>query len=421
MPNLQPDASLLIPKQQQGGFSGMSLLDLVNLAQHSAQYQTSRALSDYIGANTDPATGQTNWSKVSGGYGSDPNVSMRTPEQMVGISLANQTQLATAQKNLTAAATLFAPLTALGDNVTQKDLARYNPALVKLVGPDQAKQFMDLLHLPDGAPLAQAIMGIKQGLVGATVPSVPAPGIQGGPPRMITPMQAEQEAAQGARRNPPGMVSPEEPVGYKEEQAASGGFTERVSPLINAIASARKLGPNDTGPLSEEFNTIKKAAGVLGVKFTGSDWDKVKNYDQLKKALTQWSSQAAAGGHQTNDFLAQTVAGNPNVSMTNATIQTLAKVAYGQEARRQAMFQEFIKQGLAPSQWPAWRAAHNQDWDQRAFVMPMMSQEARGKMLAGMTAQERAKFEHSWAVAKQYIQDAPEGGWYTPADEPKAK
>ena len=412
MPDLRPDTSIYPHTNPNSGpLGGMSMLDLIKTAQGIQEYQSNQSMTNALQGATDPNTGQVDWDKVGQVFQGSPG--FKTPQQFQAVTSAGEAQAGFNQSRTAMGAQILSPLLSLGKNITRADVAAVAPSLVKVLGTNQAGKVAQLLNLPDGAPLANALLNLKQGFVGATAPSVTIPGVGGGPSSTVSPAQSERMGTLGGGTQAPGVPSTAEPPELQAERGAAQTFQERVTPLVNAIASARKLGPDATGPLSDELNTFKKAAGTLGIK--GIDWDKVNSYDSLKKALTQWSDNLSTGG--TNDRLAQAIAGNPNLSMRNATIQTLAKVAYSQEARRQAIYSEFANSGLPNSAFPAYKAAMNQAWDPRAFTMPMMSKDARSKMLAGMTGTEREKFKQSLNVARKYVSTPPEGGWYTPADE----
>lgn len=409
MPDLQPNVSFYGQQKQP------SLIELLQTIRGVQQLKTDQAISGAIQQNTDQGTGQTDWQSVSGQLAKQPNL-LLTPGQMQSVSQASDAAIGAANTRIEQASRLMTPLLTMGNNITHAAVAAQLPALTQVIGARAAGDFAKLLKVPEGPALNNALTNLSQAYVGVQTPSVQMPGSGGVPGPTVSPAVA-QRAGQGLATGAGGIASTEMPPELKAEQQAAGTFQERTTPLVNAIASARKLPPDATGPLSDEFNTLKKALGTVGAG-KNVDWDKVDSYDKLKKALTQWSDNLSTGG--TNDRLAQAIAGNPNMNMRNGTIQTLAKVAYAQEAKRNAVYQEYVSDPRnANVGFPAYQARMNQALDPRAFSMPMLSPQARAQMLKAMSPAERGKFERSWGVAKKYIGTPPEGGWYSPADEGK--
>jgi hypothetical protein len=425
MPNLQVDPSLLRPQQQANPMAQMGLADLIRTGREAGEYVAKRSLSEALKNpdNWDPATGAPDTSKVLqqhlGGGG------LVAPADVSAVAQMGHDVMGVAGDRLKATGNAVAPLVALGNKVTHADVAAIMPNLVKQIGKDQAAAFTRVLQVPEGKQLAQAIVRLKQSAIGAEAPSVQKPGIGGAPPSMITPTQAEQEASGAISSSggggAPGLASTVEPPELIEARKAAGTFQERTAPVVNALASVRKLPEHTTGQLGDEWNTLKKTLGGLGFKLKDTTWDEVNTYDQLKKALVNVSDQMSHGA--TDYSLLHTISGNPNTTMDNATIKQMTKMIYAQEARRTALYQMFVKEGLPSSQYPQWLAAHNQDLDPRAFALPMMSPEARIKMMATMPegSPERARFMASWEAAREHMKNAPAGGWYLPSDEPKSK
>jgi hypothetical protein len=425
MPNLQVDPSLLRPQQQANPMAQMGLADLIRTGREAGEYVAKRSLSEAL-QNKD------NWDEATGGP--DPVKVLRqhlgggglvAPADVSAVAQMGHDVMGAAKDRMIALGNTVAPLVALGDKVTSAHVASVMPNLVKTVGKERAGEFAKMLQVPDGKPLANVILNLKQSTIGAEAPSVQKPGIGGAPPSMITPTQAEQEAAgtlsSSGGGGAPGLASAVEPPELIEARKAAGTFQERTAPVVNALASVRKLQEHTTGQLGDEWNTLKKTMGGLGFKLKDTTWDQVNTYDQLKKALVNVSDQMS---HGTTDYsLLHTISGNPNTTMDNASIKQMTKMIYAQEARRTALYQMFTKAGLPSSAYPKWAAEHNQDLDPRAFALPMMSPEARSKMMASMPegSPERARFMASWAAAREHMKNAPAGGWYLPSDEPKSK
>jgi hypothetical protein len=131
---------------------------------------------------------------------------------------------------------------------------------------------------------------------------------------------------------------------YNSASEAAGKYAQRVNPLRSAIPILEKMNETDIGPTSERWNDIKSTAITLGAGkiIGGIDPEKIKNYNELKKYLSQYSAQAAATmGPKTNDGLATAVTSNPNTHMDKLSALELTKVALGVERMQQAGVREF--------------------------------------------------------------------------------
>ncbi len=401
MPDLQPDLSMY-PK---AGSSNMSLGDLLSIATHAQEYQGKQSMTDALkSSGGDPATALK--SLLSGPGFKDPG-------QVSAISQMGEAQIALKQHQMNTAAAQVTRLLDLGPKVTRKDVAQVQPILAGLLGPQAAAEWVAKLtppDVPDGAPLAKYLQLQKNVLTGGQEPTAEVPG----PAGSQTVPAGRRSMALGTGQG--GMPPTGLPKEYEADLANAGTYTERTAPLVNVLSTLKKTGPHDFGPGTDELNTIKKLAGVAGVdKQLGIDLEKADNYDRVKKALTDYTNRISEGGTDLKTL--QTIDANPNITMQKATIQSLAKVNLSLEARRHAMTSEFgaaVDRGeYAPSEYRRWKADFAQKYDPRAFAFPMMNEDAQRKLLKGMSAEERGKFERSYAVAKKYIAQPPEGGWYT--------
>jgi hypothetical protein len=424
MPNLQVDPSLLQPRQQPNPTAQMGLADLIKTGREAGEYVAERSLSEALKnpANWDEATGAPDTTKVLnqhlGGGG------LVRPADVTAVAQMGHQVMGVAKERMVALGNVVAPLVALGPKVTSAHVAGVMPNLVKIVGKEQAGNLAKMLQVPDGQPLANVILNLKQSTVGEdTSGGEQVPTAEGGPPATVSHGQAERMRAglmplpRSGGAGAPGIVSSDVPEEFKEAQHAAMTFTDRTTPLVNAMASVSKLPEHTTGKLGDEWNELKKGLGGLGFKLKDQTWDEVNTYDQLKKALVNVNDQMSHGN--TDYSLLHTISGNPNTTMDTASIKVLTKMIYAQEARRKALFERFIQAkdqtggSLAPSQYNQWRARHDTDLDPRAFAFRLMSTAEQRKLMATMpeASPERLRFMDSFEDAEKHMQP-PAGGWY---------
>lgn len=154
-------------------------------------------------------------------------------------------------------------------------------------------------------------------------------------------------------------------------------YRQEVFPLETAIPALEKLGKTGTGPGTEEFNHVKSFLQSAGIP--GLDTDKIKNFDEAKKYLTDFVNQNGNTG--TNDKLAAAFAGNPSVGVSNAAAVDVAKSALTLRRMKQAQLVEFEKSGLPDSEYTKWASQWNVGHDPRAYGFDLMKPEQRVAVL----------------------------------------
>lgn len=265
------------------------------------------------------------------------------------------------------------------------------------VGPDGSQLYM----MRNGAIARDAAM--PRGAGGAGAP--------GGPSMPGAPVQAG--GAPAVPFTPPAGFS--EVAGKSGELlgndlASAANYRREVFPLEQAIPALSKLGKTGTGPGTEQFNQLKSFLQSAGAgKVLGIDVDKIKNFDEAKKYLTDWVM--ANGSTGTNDKLAAAFASNANVGISNAAAIDVAKSALAVRRMRHAQAMEFTKTGLPEGQYSRWAAKWNASQDPRAYGFDLMNREAAGKFLKSMSKEDRARFETSLATAESNQLTSPRGGW----------
>ena len=208
----------------------------------------------------------------------------------------------------------------------------------------------------------------------------------------------------------PGAVATSQAPGVKEAATATGqqsgeqlaadrksaaDYQRTIFPLTQAIPALERLGTTGTGPGTEQFNQIKSFLQSAGLP--GLDTSKIKDFDEVKKYLTDFVNQNGNTG--TNDKLAAAFAGNPSVGISNAAAADVAKSALALQRMKQARTFEFANSGLPDAQYGQFAAKFATQQDPRAYGYDMMSAPAQQKMLSAMTPAEKERFVASLRVA----------------------
>ncbi|MDB5584900.1 MAG: hypothetical protein JWR80_10076 [Bradyrhizobium sp.] len=194
---------------------------------------------------------------------------------------------------------------------------------------------------------------------------------------------------------------------YDDAMAAAGKYAQRVNPLRQAIPLLEKMKETDIGPTSERWNDIKSTAVTLGAgTLAGIDPQKIRDYNELKKYFSQYTSQAAATlGPKTNDGLATAVTSNPNVHMDKLSATDLSKMALGAERMQQAGAHEFDEQVAAgkaqPGQFSRFMLKWGTQQDPRAFVYDLMDKKAQDAVKK-LPPAERAKVAEGMRIAEKH-------------------
>lgn len=185
------------------------------------------------------------------------------------------------------------------------------------------------------------------------------------------------------------------------DRAKAANFQREVFPLAQAIPLLEKLGTKGVGPGTETFNNMKSfiVSNVPGIKADDPAFSSVKDFDQLKKYLVDYANTISSTG--TNDRLAATFAGNPNVGISQAASIDVAKAALSLRRMQQAQILAFEKTGLTPDKYSQWLAKQTNEFDPRAFGVDMMSDEAKSKLRKQLdkNPKDKAKFEKSLQIA----------------------
>lgn len=235
----------------------------------------------------------------------------------------------------------------------------------------------DIGITPQNAPVTGTRGQFNYGSAGGDIAGNPGnrtPGVVTKPAPGVAEAQVQTGAGSGAALN--------------EARNHSLNYQSNVFPLEQAIPALEKLGKTGTGPGTEELNHVKSFLQSAGIP--GLDPEKIKNFDEAKKYLTDFVNQNGNTG--TNDKLAASFAGNPSVNISNAAAVDVAKAALSLRRMKQAQLVEFEKSGKPDSEFTKWASQWNLAHDPRAYGFDMMTAEQRKKVLSEMPESKQQLF-----------------------------
>lgn len=316
--------------------------------------------------------------QVSPEFGASP--------QNYNLPSGQQVQATTAQRNAAAGAPLpvsptqIAPVgnsvrggvSALSGGMPQPVAA---PSAIRLVKP-KTNALGGVISAPGEQPT----------IAPAIEPKI-APKADAAPPGILGPMPGTVEAAK--------ITGEAAGTALASDTDHAAKLTERTFPLMKAITSLEKLGKTGTGPGTETVNDIKsfiQSAGIPGI-----DADKITNYDEAKKYLTDYVNRTGNSG--TNDKLAAAFAGNPSTKISNAAAVDVAKSAVALDRMRAAQAKAFLASGLPQSDYSKWASNWNGRQDVRAYAIDLMGAEKAKKLVDGLKDKERETFMDSFKNA----------------------
>lgn len=245
------------------------------------------------------------------------------------------------------------------------------------VNPDLSKSYVGgegnpAIQGPAVAPAAPARSPKAGGA--ASVPAAPKAAQQ---PVMAAPAPGEAAAKEKAGGAGGAMLA--------DERVRASNFRREVYPLEQAIPALERLGKTGTGPGTEEVNKIKSFLQSVGVP--GIDVNKIKDFDEAHKYLTDWVT--ANGDSSTNDKLAAAFASNASTKISNAAAVDVAKAALALRRMKQAQLEEFEASGLPESQYGKWAAKWNREQDPRIYGWDYMNDSQKKTFLSSVTGPKR--------------------------------
>lgn len=190
-----------------------------------------------------------------------------------------------------------------------------------------------------------------------------------------------------------------------EAQKAATAFPTRMFQLTRAL---RSLENTTTGPGTATLNSIKSFINAQNPDFVKAlglnpDVDKIKNYDEANKYLTQYAmAQAGTMGQTTDEKLATAITGNANTHISNLAAQDVVKANMALERMRQAGILAFDQADASPQDFNKYMTKWASSVDPRAFALDVMAPKQRQELLSEIKkspAGERTKFAESYNLA----------------------
>jgi len=181
--------------------------------------------------------------------------------------------------------------------------------------------------------------------------------------------------------------------------ARESSYGQDIVPLTKALALAQKLGPGGMAPGSkgrQDFESFMY--GLAPQLVPAAMQDKIKNYAELEKYLTNNASQRAQNlGPHTNEGLATAVTGSPNVHINDLAGIDLIKVQLALRKMEHAQVLQ-AAQGGGPN-YTANKSGMAPQFDPRAFAIDTMSPDEIQKLQTTLKGPERARFNRSLKAA----------------------
>ena len=204
----------------------------------------------------------------------------------------------------------------------------------------------------------------------------------------------------------PGAAEAEVATGRQSGEALAAArqramtYAQDMFPVTEALNAAKNLGTKGVGPGSESVNYLKSfiLTNIPGIKDTDPEFDKINDFDKLQKYLVQIAK--TSGNTTTNDQLAASFAGNPNVKMSNASVQDVLASIKALRSLDLAKTKMWEQQNLSENQFAKWSSQWDNNIDPRAFGILDMRPEAIVKLDKSLKGKAREKFNNSLKIAR---------------------
>jgi hypothetical protein len=244
---------------------------------------------------------------------------------------------------------------------------------------------------------------VKRGMASLLSPEGAAQRVTAPPDQFGAP-QSQSLAAQTAQ----GTTATGLPLGADKSSeimqgdlARAKNFGQEIFPWQQALQKLQALGPGGTAPGSAGRQAMESYVYGLSptiARWAGIDPEKIRNYAEADKYLTQATQQRAAGfGAHTDMQLATTISGSPNVHINDLSNVDVTKAAIALRRMEQVQTLEAAKVGGPGYTAEAARLAPN--LDPRAFLIDQMDPQQVDKLKSSLTGSDKAKFNASLGMA----------------------
>lgn len=284
-------------------------------------------------------------------------------------------------------------------NQTISDFRNASPEDRSRMITDAQRQSVGAAPLSDTqettSPTGQRGLRSRGGIIEDTAPITGAPKLQYGTVPTSLPAGAEKS------------------VGILQEHLArAGNFGQDIFPWQQALEKLKALGPGGTGPGSkgrQEFESFVYSASPAIAQMMGVNPEKVKNYAEAEKYLTNATQQRANSfGAHTDLGLSTALTGSPSVHINDLAATDVTRAAI---ALRRMEHVQTLANSNDPANYTANAAKFAASQHPAAYMMDVMTPEQISRLNTTLKGPERDKFNKSLALAIKYgVVSPPSGG-----------
>lgn len=186
---------------------------------------------------------------------------------------------------------------------------------------------------------------------------------------------------------------------YADALSRAKNFKQDLYPAEAALRGVQELGTNEVGPGTPAFNDLKSAIITWLPNADKSAIEKVGNFQETRKYLSQIAR--SSGNTGTNDQLAAAFEANPSITMSKAATENVLKSVIALRKMQHAQVLLAEQQGIKPEDYSKWIAKNQNVLDARAFGFDIMSDEAKKKLVTQLRKDPKAlkRFEDSLQFA----------------------
>jgi hypothetical protein len=178
---------------------------------------------------------------------------------------------------------------------------------------------------------------------------------------------------------------------YSNDQAAGNAAPTNIANL-QAARDAVVAG-GGTGPATAGLNNIKSWLVAHGM--AQGDVDKVANYDEATKLMTQYANSQSAGmGTGTDARLDAAIKSNPNPALSTKANVAIIDRNMALERMAQDRQQAFQASGLTPDKYQSWLPSFQKTHGVAVYQFDSLTPDQQGAYLKSLTPQQRA----NWAT-----------------------
>jgi hypothetical protein len=280
----------------------------------------------------------------------------------------------------------------LPKNATDEQLRQRGAQLSRLgINPAIIEGWRNPMMAVRGKARADAITSAQNAAIGSAglATRIPGPPGPSGEPQTFSLGEINRAAGGVPTGVPIGAAASGEAM--VRDQGRAGNFGQEMFPLEQASRKIDELkakyGEGFFGPGSkgrQDFEGYFYALSPTIARYAGIDPQKLKNYAEADKYLTQALQTRAAGlGAHTDQQLATTISGNPNVHINDLAVDDVLKGLIAARRAEHAQTLESAKRGgpvnylTESSSWPARN-------DIRAFTLDLLPPDQRAKLLGSI-------------------------------------